>query len=330
MTDSIGHRIKFGVIAPSTNTSVQPEYEALRPYGVSNHFSRCVIPDTRVVDDASFMVMLNNIRAAVEPALVSVMSCSPQHVIMGMSAETFWDGLEGQKRLEKRMKKVAGVDITMGSDACRAALRAYGKGIKRLGIVTPYMPVGDKQVLRLFDVASGKNIWMKEYDSKAVPLKSTNPEWTGYVKSNGDVEILNTATGKPVSSFKLDAKLSEAHLKGCVEAQLLADSDRFYVVLDRTPAGNALAMRRNMMYNYSMRSQLVNGPIYAFERTTGKRLWYVEDLLENQWIILERFADLPVIIAAAGILFSIAGTFLVKVKEGGNPQKALNVGNLAP
>ncbi len=150
MTDSIGHRIKFGVIAPSTNTSVQPEYEALRPYGVSNHFSRCVIPDTRVVDDASFMVMLNNIRAAVEPALVSVMSCSPQHVIMGMSAETFWDGLEGQKRLEKRMKKVAGVDITMGSDACRAALRAYGKGIKRLGIVTPYMPVGDKQVRRFF------------------------------------------------------------------------------------------------------------------------------------------------------------------------------------
>ena len=150
MTDSIGHRIKFGVIAPSTNTSVQPEYEALRPYGVSNHFSRCTIPDTRVIDDASFMVMLNNIRAAVEPALVSVMSCSPQHVIMGMSAETFWDGLEGQKRLEKRMKKVAGVDITMGSDACRAALRAYGKGIKRLGIVTPYMPVGDKQVRRFF------------------------------------------------------------------------------------------------------------------------------------------------------------------------------------
>ena len=150
MTDSIGHRIKFGVIAPSTNTSVQPEYEALRPYGVSNHFSRCTIPDTRVIDDASFMVMPNNIRAAVEPALVSVMSCSPQHVIMGMSAETFWDGLEGQKRLEKRMKKVAGVDITMGSDACRAALRAYGKGIKRLGIVTPYMPVGDKQVRRFF------------------------------------------------------------------------------------------------------------------------------------------------------------------------------------
>ena len=38
----------------------------------------------------------------------------------------------------------------MGSDACRAALRAYGRGIKRLGVVTPYMPVGDRQVLRFF------------------------------------------------------------------------------------------------------------------------------------------------------------------------------------
>lgn len=150
MTDSIGYRMKFGVIAPSTNTSVQPEYDSMRPHGVTNHFSRCTIPDTRVTDDASFMVMLNNIRGAVEPALVSVMSCSPQHVIMGMSAETFWDGLEGQKKLERRMKKIAGVDITMGSDACRAALRTYGRGIKRLGIITPYMPVGDRQVRRFF------------------------------------------------------------------------------------------------------------------------------------------------------------------------------------
>jgi K(+)-stimulated pyrophosphate-energized sodium pump len=36
---------------------------------------------------------------------------------------------------------------------------------------------------------------------------------------------------------------------------------------------------------------------------------------------------LPMIIAAAGIIFSIIGTFLVKVKEGGNPQMALNIGN---
>ena len=36
MTDSIGYRMKFGVIAPSTNTSVQPEFEAMRPVGDEN------------------------------------------------------------------------------------------------------------------------------------------------------------------------------------------------------------------------------------------------------------------------------------------------------
>jgi maleate isomerase len=38
----------------------------------------------------------------------------------------------------------------MGSDACRAALRACGRSVKRLGIITPYMPVGDRQVRRFF------------------------------------------------------------------------------------------------------------------------------------------------------------------------------------
>ena len=38
----------------------------------------------------------------------------------------------------------------MGSDACRAALRACGRSVKRLGVITPYMPVGDRQVRRFF------------------------------------------------------------------------------------------------------------------------------------------------------------------------------------
>jgi K(+)-stimulated pyrophosphate-energized sodium pump len=38
---------------------------------------------------------------------------------------------------------------------------------------------------------------------------------------------------------------------------------------------------------------------------------------------------LPLVIAGAGSVFSMISTFLVKVKEGGDPQKALNVGNFA-
>jgi maleate isomerase len=149
MPDSLGSRRKFGVVAPSTNTSVQPEFDALRPHGVTNHFSRVLIPDRKVTDDASFNLMMDDIRRALPAAVEAVMTCSPDYVILGMSSETFWDGMAGSRRLRKRMEKIAGVGVAMGSDACRAALRAYGK-MRRLGVITPYMPVGDRQVRRYF------------------------------------------------------------------------------------------------------------------------------------------------------------------------------------
>ncbi|MGD8894698.1 MAG: sodium-translocating pyrophosphatase [Acidobacteriota bacterium] len=40
------------------------------------------------------------------------------------------------------------------------------------------------------------------------------------------------------------------------------------------------------------------------------------------------YVILPLVIAAVGIICSIAGTFVVRTKEGGNPQTALNIGTL--
>ena len=71
------------------------------------------------------------------------MSCHPDYVVLGMSAETFWDGLEGSRVLQRKLDRVAKCGVVMGSDACQAALRKYGRGIKRLGVITPYMPIGD-------------------------------------------------------------------------------------------------------------------------------------------------------------------------------------------
>jgi len=149
VTDSIGFRKKFGVVAPSTNTSVQPEYGAMQPYGVTNHFSRIVIPDTPFTDNRSFMEMLNNIRSATMEAVDSVATCSPDHVILAMSAEAFWDGAKGAAALQRNVEKRARTSVTLGSAACRAALREYGK-IKRIGVITPYMPVADAQVRKYF------------------------------------------------------------------------------------------------------------------------------------------------------------------------------------
>jgi maleate isomerase len=149
MVDSLGYRKKFGVIAPSTNTSVQPEFDAMRPRGVTNHFGRIHIPDNPVKDDKDFLRMMDDIRAELMNAVDRVITCHPDYMVMGMSAETFWDGLDGSRQLQERVEKRAGMKVAMGSDACQAALRAYGD-IKRIGVITPYMPVGDANVRKFF------------------------------------------------------------------------------------------------------------------------------------------------------------------------------------
>jgi maleate isomerase len=155
MTDSLGHRMKFAVVAPSTNTSVQPEYDDMRPRGVTNHFSRISIPDTKVSTDEGFMEMLNNIRDATMDAVDVSLSMEPGCVVMGMSAETFWDGAEGAERLHKRMlERTGGIPVIMGSTAVDEAIKAYssdGKAIRKIGIITPYMPVGDANVRKFFE-----------------------------------------------------------------------------------------------------------------------------------------------------------------------------------
>lgn len=149
MGDALGWRRKFAVIAPSTNTSVQPEFDDMRPDGVTNHFARIWIPDDPIHDDADFEQLMRNIRAEVDNAIDRVMTCRPDYLIMGMSSETFWDGAEGSRRLLANVEERSGVRVAMGSYACEAALEAYG-GIRRLGVITPYMPVGDSQVVRFF------------------------------------------------------------------------------------------------------------------------------------------------------------------------------------
>src|SRR5260370_41822590 len=148
MADALGFRKKFGVIASSTNASVQPEFEAMRPRGVTNHFGRIFIPNDPIRNDDDFNACMDNIRKEMLQAVDDVMTCEPDYLIMGMSSETFWDGLEGSRRLHQRVEARAGVRVSMGSDAARAALERYGA--KRIGVITPYMPAGDAQVRRFF------------------------------------------------------------------------------------------------------------------------------------------------------------------------------------
>src|SRR6201993_3320229 len=174
MVDALGWRMKFGVIAPSTNTSVQPEFDAMRPRGVTNHFGRIHIPNDPIRNNDDFNQLMDNIRKQMLQAVDDVMTCQPDYLIMGMSSETFWDGLEGSKKLHERVEARAGVKVPMRSDAARAALQRYGA--KRLGVITPYMPVGDMQVRRFFIACGFEVVRLKGLQCASPVLIAHVPE----------------------------------------------------------------------------------------------------------------------------------------------------------
>ena len=70
---------------------------------------------------------------------------------MGMSAETFWGGVEGNAAFEARVRDQSGLEVTTGATACRNALDAFG--VERIAVFSPYQPVADRQVSTYFTEA---------------------------------------------------------------------------------------------------------------------------------------------------------------------------------
>ncbi len=149
MTDVLGWRRKFGVIGPSTNTIVQPDFETMRPVGVTNHYSRIFTPNARAVSNDTFMAGTQVIGQNVLEAVRRVMTCSPDYLVMGMSAVTCYGGARGADEFQRKVERESGVGISIGSHSCTAAMKAYG-GVKRIAILSPYYPVANREVARYF------------------------------------------------------------------------------------------------------------------------------------------------------------------------------------
>jgi len=150
MTDVLGWKKKFGVLGPSTNTIVQPDFDDMRVGGVTNHYSRILTPNSQAISNETFLAGTTKISEGVLDAVRSVMTCSPDYLVMGMSAVTFYDGIAGADAFVKKVEDESGIKISVGSHATSAALNAYGN-IKKIAFVSPYYPIANAEVKRYFE-----------------------------------------------------------------------------------------------------------------------------------------------------------------------------------
>lgn len=166
--DQLGYRMKFGVLGPSTNTVVQPDFDDLRVHGVTNHYSRIVVNDTKAVSNESFMAGAWEISDNTIEAVKGVLTCRPNYLVMGMSAVTFFGGAEGAVKWRENVEQVSGLGVSTGSEATAAALAAYG-GIKKVAFFSPYYHTANAEVRNFLSDHGYETV-------RDIPLQC--PSWT--------------------------------------------------------------------------------------------------------------------------------------------------------
>ncbi len=155
--------------------------------------------------------------------------------------------------------------------------------------------------LRWIDLVAGKDVWSRNYPMGTLPVRSGVAGLAAVAMPDGVVDVCEVTTGRTVATLRIDPENVDKHVKPCVRAQLLADAERFYLLLYQPE--QAGGRRRQNFAGPAVRFIPFHGTIYAFDRSSGQRLWYIGDgLLDQQMLMVERFEELPMLMFASPVI----------------------------
>lgn len=123
-----GSRTRLGVILPSGNTAVEPQFEHYRPEGASCHFTRLALTGT---SEEQLLAMPGN----VENAAALLKDANVNLIAFHCTAVSTWaPGLE--VNILRRIQSSTGLRTIATSQAIVAALRAVNA--RRIAMLSPY------------------------------------------------------------------------------------------------------------------------------------------------------------------------------------------------
>ena len=229
--DALGYRAKIGVVVPGTNTIVQPEYEALKPPGVSNHVMRMLLPARPYDDMKNYQQALETEHGNLEEALDTLLLCEPQVVAHGHSIHSFRGDVERALAEKEHLENYCKLPFMTPSLSLLAGLEAIGRP-RNLGILTPYWPPADEMIANWFRSAGYKPV-------HSSGLKTVGPISVAMVRpevimaafdaiNTPDVEaLIHVGTNLPVSG------LTEAIEKRCGKPLIGVNVATYWAALRR-------------------------------------------------------------------------------------------------
>jgi len=162
------------------------------------------------------------------------------------------------------------------------------------------------QAVRLYDVMAGREVWRRDFAPGTVVARDTDPNLIGAVDPSGLFTLLESRTGRVLFTSRLQAD----HADKLASITLLADRERVFLALEKRHQGGG-RLDFSSAAGPALRTARVNGPVYALFRRTGKLDW-VCDFVPHQMLLLDRWADLPVLLFASQF---------EKTAANGNPER---------
>jgi len=121
--------LRIGILVPSSNTTMEPDFYAMAPRGVTTHTARMRL--SQVTPEALILMAEDTERAAglLADAGVDV-------IVYGCTTGSLVGGVEWEEDLVGRIEEETGIPAVSTSSAVVEALRSLGA--RRVGVATPY------------------------------------------------------------------------------------------------------------------------------------------------------------------------------------------------
>ena len=121
---------RVGMIVPSVNATIEPEFAWIAPPGLSFHVARIMLQETTADG-------LRAMNAGIESAARLLASLGPRAVAYACTGGSFLDGAAGLQASIDAIAVIVGCPVVATSGALVDALRALG--VKRVALATPYL-----------------------------------------------------------------------------------------------------------------------------------------------------------------------------------------------
>jgi maleate cis-trans isomerase len=141
-----GWRGRIGLLVPSINTTMEPEFWRIAPHGVSVHSARIAGGRHGTPEE------LRSMEGASKHAAAEIAMVEPDVVVYGCTSGSFFEGPAWNKKICDQLTAITGAPTVTTAGAMAACLMA--RGHKKIDVVTPYVDVTNER-LRQFVKAHG-------------------------------------------------------------------------------------------------------------------------------------------------------------------------------